>query len=566
MINSFSLEENARESKRLNALLNGGIRDQLMKYPGVKSVSVGLKISKNELIWERCFHVYVDKKLAKAQLQDQDIIPEEIEGIKTDVHQIEQIASASPVAQGGVQISNGIELQNAATGRFMATFGTLGAIGKDKSRSCNVVGLTNWHVLYIGHRRVPVLRGTRIFQPNAETSLNSFGDNVPDPHTKDNDVGKVIDGVYNATVDCAVFEVNRSCSNCCGVEYHNIIAGLETISPLGFNGITGTATAHAGDTVFFVGAVSSASKGFVVSEGAALTSSYLKVMICDERIVPQTPLPGPDDLHTIILTGQLKIRTDGLHPRNANIQANGVSYSRFVEHGDSGSLLVNVENKAVGLIFGTDGLDHLPQNPPANPPGVPPLPPGSPEITLYGYANHYSNVIAALQNIGIQFEINYSQAPAGGSRGEALHRSAAEPDSEALLIWKKRVESHPKSRAISDAITRYRDEVMQLINHCRPVTVKWHRNKGPAFAAAVAGNVREGKFEYPNIVNGVTAVQLLSRMREILMEVGSVGLRADIIKYGDEILTMIDGRTSFDDLLQAFQPDYTDYNTSVKKH
>ncbi len=555
MANTFSTEENERESKRLYALLDGGIRQRLMKYPGVRHVSVGLKITGNEMLWERCFHVYVDKKIDRSELQSKQLIPKDIDGIRTDVHEIEKVSLTS-VAQSGVPISNGIEFTdpNIAGGAPQVTGGTLGAIGTDKNRSCNVVGLTNWHVLYIGHIRVPVEKGTRIFQPRPLTSEGPIPDNVPDPDTKEYDVGKVIDGIYNGTVDCGVFEVNRSCSNCCGVDYFNHIEGLETVSPIGFNGITGTASAHTGDTVFFVGAVSGPSKGYVVSESASIaTITYASLTVCDQRIVPRSPMPGPGDLHRMPFSGQLKIRTDGNHQRNRNITLRGVSFSRFLDHGDSGSLLVNSENKAVGLMFATD-LDpdptNLPTGPISDPPGVPPLPPGSPSITLYGYANHYQNVIAALNNIGIKFEIKYTQPSTGGSRGETI-TGFAEPDSEVYESWKEKIENHPKTRAIFDAVLRHRDEVILLVNHCRPVMVAWHRGKGPAFAAISADNIREGKFEFPEVVNGASAGQLLLRMRDVLLVHGSNSLKDDLEKFGDEILAAVKGKNNFEDLLLA---------------
>ena len=555
MNNTFSIEENARESKRLNALLDGGVRNELMKIKGVRSVSVGLKIKGSELIWERCFNLYVNRKIDTNELEKEQRIPEIIEGIITDVHEIEQVSLASPVAKGGVKISNGIDLLDTNTGRFLTTFGTLGAVGKDKGRSCNVVALTNWHVLYVGHNRVSVKKGTRIFQPNASTSTDNSGHAVPDPHTKDYDVGEVIDGIYNGTVDCAVFEVNRSCCNCCGVDYYNIIEGLEKISPLAFNGVTGTATAHAGDAVYFVGGVSGPSKGYVVDEAASLDTEYLSVMISDERIAPKSPPRPPGAIQTQHFAGQLKIRTDGNHPVNDNIPVGGISYSRFLEHGDSGSLLLNGENKAVGLMFATDHNPD-PNNPPTgsipNFPGVPPLPAGSPNITLYGYANHYADVISALKNAGVDFEINYKQPSTGGSRGREI-QTFAEPNSKIFQEWKEKIESHPKSKAISEAVTSHRDEVMMLINHCRPVTVKWHRSKGPAYAAVIMSNIREEKFEFPTILNEITATDLLSNMYKVLMEEGSNDLKQDLEKYGDKIVNAVKGNNTFEAVLSAIK-------------
>jgi hypothetical protein len=553
MANTFSIEENACESKRLYALLDGGIRQRLMKYPGVRHVSVGLKITGDEMLWERCFHVYVDKKIDRSELRSKQLIPEDIDGIRTDVHEIGEASAASPFARSGNSISNSLEFGTA--GRETILRGTIGAIGTDKSRSCNVVALTNWHVLYSAPITNPVSKGTRIFQPFASTFNNGIADETPDPHTTDYDVGKVIDGIHNGTVDCAVFEVNRSCSNCCGVDYTHIIEGLETISPLHFNGIRGSARAHTGDTVFFVGAVSGPSKGYVVNDNAPKKNTYRSLLVADRRKVPFPPMPQVSDLYIENFTGQIKIRTDGNHPVNGNITENSVNFSRFVAHGDSGSLLLNEQNMAVGLIFASDcypgELDCTePVIAMADPPGVPPLPAGSPAMTLYGYANHYEDVIAALANIGIQFEIKYTQPSTGGSRGETI-TGFAEPDSEVYESWKEKIENHPKTRAIFDAVLRHRDEVILLVNHCRPVMVAWHRGKGPAFAAISADNIREGKFEFPEVVNGASAGQLLLRMRDVLLVHGSNSLKDDLEKFGDEILAAVKGKNNFEDLLLA---------------
>ena len=551
--NTFSIEENARESERLNALLDNGIREKIMRYPGVIDVSVGLKITKDEIVWERCFHVQVKKKITRSNLSADELIPAEIDGIKTDIHEI-SIASAAVVAQGAVRISNGIGFVNAAVdpNRPITTSGTLGAIGRIKGPcQCNTVGLTNWHVLYVGHKRIEVKEGTRIFQPNAQ--INLYVDDAtkePDFNNDNNVLGKVVDGIYNGTVDCALVKVNRSCSNCCGTEYHNIIDRLEEISPLHFNGIRGSARANVGDTVFFVGAVSGPSKGYVVSAAASIPTTYRSVMICDDRIVPRASTPGPNDDNTVQFTGQLKIRTDGNHSMNGDTTLDGNRVSRFINHGDSGSLLVNSENMAVGLIFATDGIPPSPQG--DDPSGVPPLPPGSPSITLYGYANHYDAVIAALNARGYDFEINYTQPTTGGSSGAPL-TTFVESENELYIEWKDRIEAHAVSKAIADAVVRNRDEVLLLINHCRPVTVAWHRAKGPAFTAVIVNNIREEKFDFPEIINGVSTTQLLVRMRDVLLEHGSNGLKDDLKKFDKEILAAVKGKSNFEDILAALQ-------------
>lgn len=530
---SFSPEENARESKRLYKMLDDGVRDQLMKYPGVRHVSVGLKITGNDTLLERCFHVYTDKKLSRGEMKPEDIVPPEINGIRTDVHEIGTAVlavchdlSRYERIKGGISISNGTIL---VIGGVIggAHVGTLGAIGRITGPcKCNTFALTNWHVLYIGKSFLTpnVGAGSRIFHPA------SPGGTTPDITTYD--IGKIVDGVFTTSVDCGLVEINRSCSNCCGVPYDNVIRGLETISPLAFNGITGPGTASTGDVLYYVGVRSGPTTVRVITDSAPKFIEVPNEVIGDERITTSTT--GTTVRNFV---GQLKLQLEGTHACNSSIPMpstyTGPAISRAIDHGDSGSLLVNARNQAVGLVFASD--EAIPASAP---------------FTLFGYANHYSQVISALSAAGHTFEINYTEAPTGGSRGESIAGFTV-PDNEVLLSWKKRVEAHPRSRAIADAVARHREEVLLLINHCRPVTVAWHRGKGPAYAATIFNNVNEGKFEYPPSINGVTADQLLLRMYHALVENGSSGLREDLYSLKDDIIENIKGRSSFEEALAA---------------
>lgn len=559
MSNTFSIEENARESKRLHALLDNGIAERLKSYPGVRHVSAGLRTTGNELVWERCFLVYVDKKKRRDQLKEGEIIPPEIDGIKTDVHEMSMgflagnctDSSRYRPIKGGIYISNGLEILDSATHRFTTGFGTLGAIGRVKGRcKCNTMALTNWHVIFIPQTDsvTEIKPGTRIFQPNALSATNGRLDPLPDPDTEDNDIGKIVDGILTDTVDCGLIEINRSCCNCCGVPYENTIKGLEVISPLISGNITGSNRAHPGDRVFFVGASSGANQGVVVDDNAHKQVSYPRNMIGDPAVLAAHP--GDPVAPTLI--NQLSIRPQG----NFNL-CNGTD--RFVDHGDSGSLLVNERNEAVGLIFATD-------DPPVS------------SAPFLGYANHYENVIAALNAKGYDFELNYTPLSTGGSRGEPFvveggSRATGEslvvqgeslavgdvdgtsPDGQvladdpALLEWQRRINANPKTRAIYSALQRHRDEVLLLVNHHRPVTVGWHRKKGPAFTNILFRRFNSRAFDYPTEVKGVTVEELLSTMRDLLLAHGSTGLKEDLQLYAGDLIAAVKNNTTFEQVL-----------------
>ncbi|MCA6363483.1 MAG: hypothetical protein IM638_10630 [Bacteroidetes bacterium] len=581
MKTSFTPEENAEQAAYLNNLLDDGIRQELLAIEGVKHVSVGLKITRGIMLWERCFHVYVDKKLPLSLLCKKQYIPAIIGGVKTDVHQIQEVvlATSTPCniseklekVKGGIQISNGYER---IPGSYLV--GTLGVLGKNNDTcACSTLALTNWHVLFAARSGVTINDESRIFHPTAINNIPPIGsdisgyDPLPDPNNDTNVIGKVLGGKITSKADVGVFQIKRSCSNCCGVPYEEEIYRLSEVSPINWNGVQGTTRAHTGDDVYFVGATSGPSKGYVVSENASI-----RICLPAELLSDPTVTPGPDNLFKIELTGQLKIRTAGTNACNKMIPMtpqsqwplgtqwpSGINipthYSRFVDHGDSGSLLVNRDNMAVGLIFSSDTPLPNTANPECNslpvsttPPGIPPLPADCAPFTLYGYANHFDDVMDVVHNeLNINFEIRYKIKPASGSSGEA--EVAPSPFEEKLAEWKERAEAHPFTSALYTALNTHKQEVLHLVNHCRPVTVVWQRNKGPAFVNSILNALNESEPSIPVQINGISLASLAEKMYAVLLEQGSHALKTDLEKLGPTILNAIDQRNTVDEIFNA---------------
>ena len=59
--------------------------DRLWKYDGVVSVGIGWKITGGRQIEEMAIVIGVEKKRHRSELSVEQLIPEEIEGIKTDI-------------------------------------------------------------------------------------------------------------------------------------------------------------------------------------------------------------------------------------------------------------------------------------------------------------------------------------------------------------------------------------------------------------------------------------------------------------------------------------------------
>jgi hypothetical protein len=114
-------------------------KKKLLAKQNVVGVAKGFKVVKGEQTDEECIVVMVEQKLPPEQLRKKDMVPREIEGIKTDVIETGVIrALNSPTnrwrpAPGGVSI-----------GHFQITAGTLGCLVR---RADETYILSNNHVL-----------------------------------------------------------------------------------------------------------------------------------------------------------------------------------------------------------------------------------------------------------------------------------------------------------------------------------------------------------------------------------------------------------------------------------
>ena len=122
-------------------------RQRLLAIPGVHCVAIGPKIVAGQLTAEPVIVVFVTKKKPSAEISPAEVIPAEIEGIKTDVveEELPQLLAGGlpdeqqyPVLVGGIQIQAG----NKLIGK-----GTLGCIAKTNDPNPKVVAITNQHVV-----------------------------------------------------------------------------------------------------------------------------------------------------------------------------------------------------------------------------------------------------------------------------------------------------------------------------------------------------------------------------------------------------------------------------------
>ena len=489
------------------AALHAEAEAELKKIPGVVGVGYGLKEIGGKTTDQISFRVYVKEKRKPEDLNPADIIPKEYKGIPTDVFVAPDITPVyfdnmdhhSPLT-GGISISGfRTDSNNLYDNGTLGFFATLDGVSGPE----NVVLVSNNHVLTFGGASV----GDTVYQPKfveASGQISIVLDQEQrHPIGKINNAGK--DGIHSYSypseaaadffVDAATAKldicISSWCNTNCGVSYKNEIRGLNIVGNSKLEDVTRVGQSDLGGNdyvVYKVGRRTSRTKGKVIDIGDPL---------------------GIGRLITIEAT-----------------EADCEGILRFVEKGDSGSALVNAQNKLVGLVFAKSN---------SNP--------------AIAYACHIHPVIDFLSITPIT-----TANPPVGPAGQTLN------DVEGVFTGinhttevRERFLNTRKGAEIYQQILDHRQEVIALVNHRRPVTVAWHRSQGPTFLAHFINNARDPLHLIPFEVEGITRDQMIRRMAEILIQHGSEALQQVIWSYFDEVMGFINSFDNLHEFVKQFE-------------
>ena len=291
-----SREERLELYMRIRELLPQA-RAELMRYPGVRDVSVGLKETADRATEDIVFRVQVQEKIARDVLPRDAIIPAEVLGVRTDVVLVprpieEDDREKYRPLQGGIQIGND-------SSDALGTLGCLAQRNSDRS----IVLLSNRHVMLYS-RPPAITSGEKIGQPWISCCCCCKG----------NIVGDVVDAAYDGLVDCAIARVIDRPGFTNEIQDIGLVFGSAPLNGAG-------STVVVGDRVRKRGRTTGLTVGRVVDPLMGTPAS-------------STGRPAR--------TQQIQIRPD-------------TGYSSFSQEGDSGSAVVNDENQVIGLHWGGDG-------------------------------------------------------------------------------------------------------------------------------------------------------------------------------------------------------------------
>lgn len=478
---------------------------ELQKYPNVVAVDYGVKEQNGQTTDQVALRIYVSEKKNASDLRPEEMIPSQIMGVPTDVVTVptfvndhcEDLDTHNPLI-GGVSVGN------LKTGALLGTLGFFVTINDAQSPN-NVGFVSNHHVLMSGGAAV----GATVFQPKLTKNGGGLSvatdlDGKPIEHPVA--VIKIEGGRVNQPftyptetelrywVDASVAQIDVCLSSWChtnmGTAFKHDIRILALDSK---NDITGVARAQPAAEVYKVGRTTSRTKGRVIS-----------------LLAPLGNAADPAEPKNVMIIEALELGSS----------CEGAL--RFSDSGDSGAALVNSQRELIGVVFA-----HDPVNPNRS------------------YACHIAPVLDKLKVTPIT-----TARPHVAEETLSSMPGIIEGQINDTALLRHRLTSAADGREIFELIEAHRSEVVQLVNHRRPVTVAWHRSKGPGFLAHVVEGVRNAGHPVPREIDGVKREVLIRNMAQVLTEHGSPALRAAVERHLSEALDHADSLDNPHQLLE----------------
>jgi hypothetical protein len=289
------------------------VEDDLLNRPEVTAVDIGEKVTKGKPTGRRAIVIYVKKKEPLSRLAAADVIPKEINGIPTDVVEDEIVLQGAMVreldltpqidATKYTTLSGGMSMgpcrsvflspPDVPTAGNYVFVGTLGALVRDRTTGATMA-LTNFHVACVDS-------GWSVGDIQCQPGRVDGGSCPTDRF------GTLTRAVLSQHVDGSVVSVDAAKATDCSI--------------LDIGDVKGTNTATIGMAVRKRGRTTGLTHGTVGSVDYSTSIDY------------------GDGLGTHILKNQLRIDVDTSQS------------TQFGDHGDSGSVVVDANNKVIGLHF-----------------------------------------------------------------------------------------------------------------------------------------------------------------------------------------------------------------------
>lgn len=461
------------------------VRERLMSIPGVHGIGVGCRYRKGKRTEELAITVYVFKKKPLSACAPREIVPAEIEGIETDVIEMQIGSCCDDQAryrplQAGTKINwTSTEHPQPNTTVTKPHDGSLGCFAKSRRNNKTMV-LTAAHVVAgCGDPTPAVQAHRRIGQP----------DDSDDPSCCSKCwatvFGTVVDA--NQTHDVAMVQIDK----CVDVNPQ-----VKDIGPI--NGALTTAEINGliGQTVQIRGY-----RTAEVRSGTVTAVDRDGINSC--RDDPNQPAVTVNYYHRVI------------------VEANGSANQPIADHGDSGAPVVAGGGKILGLLTGIEGSQK--------------------EFAVVCRIDDALNDFQANWDLEVVTVGNVAAAAAGGAVAAPHAFSALEParptvealepgseDLRLLVNAREELLATSGGQRLSQLIARHTREVQGLIATRKRVAAVWQRVAGAEVLNAAVRALHSPARPFNEFVEGAPLSERIDAMTRVLTRYGSQSLVADL--------------------------------------
>jgi hypothetical protein len=510
--------------------IHANAKKELTKIPGVVGVGLGIKEVKGQLSEQVALIVYVEKKLPRNQVSQEQMIPSTFQGMPTDVQRYQP---GEPF--GGTTLEGGMQIRRLPDSNDRPKPGTLGYV-VTRTTDNQTVMLSCEHVMLF-HRQDE----RSIFHPDVSRCCGKLKHKVGtaiDGKTGNFSVNSSA-GTFDFAMDGALASIDS------GIDARKFIPNVGSI--VGSGDISASPTSSGSPTISVkkMGAASAFTQG-TVDDVAYDLGPALRMM----KIRPTATGGFPFTIRWQVPAADVAEHLTNYPAASLGGTATQVGpdqiefhISTFALPGDSGSAVVDATGRIVGIIV-TGGVYQLEAYKNGRL-GTGIVPTGT------GIACHIGPYLQEL-NIRIDPSTTTSAGTAVMMPGEEIFH---QPDSvqqihARLSSVERELDGMPEGRRLIELVRTHAEEVSNLVHHNRKVMVAWHRSQGPAFSNLYLKALMDPDSDLPREINGTTLLAARERMYQVLMNAGSPSLQDALKDNVDLVRGLIDSSRSIHELVE----------------
>ena len=457
-----------------------GVKDRvaggLLELPGVHGVGVGGKTTGGEPTGETSIVVFVERKVPLSELPPQQRIPDEIDGVKTDVVEqpVETIIQGVPGIPVGTKdvddgeyrpLRGGIQIGR----RGGPGLGTLGCICTVTGAPNRVIALTCHHVVFKQCTETP--DSEEVGQPIGRSSSTESCHDI---------FGTLVDAQCDTDVDLALVQLQGGMQWLAQIEGDGVVAGTRPLTDADTNPPRlqvkkrGKTSGLTGGTVIGIGVI-----GTTRHEDGTVHRSYTNGIRI--RANPDPAEPGDRD---------------------------------FGLQGDSGSVVRDLAGNVVGILFSSAlGAGFATAFPIQA--AIDKFTTGVPAERRIPLVVDIATTLGAVKTVPTAMAANEQPAP--------LPLSSAEAEQ-----IEEELRTSRQGAWYADLYRRHRDEAAALVHSHRRVTVAWHRSGAAELFQCLWRAFKSPDLRVPAEIHGRPLRACLEELAAALERNGSDALTADL--------------------------------------